>query len=240
MLQAALNGARTRDDHPAVPLTARELARDAAACVAAGAGAFHVHPRDADGRETLDVAIVDPVVLAVREAAGGAQVGVSTAAWIVGDLEARLEAIALWTAPDYASVNVSEDGFGEVMRVLLENGIGVEAGVWSVDDADRLAACGLADRITRVLVEPLHPDLMAAPLLYEAIHARLDRHEIAAPRLQHGDGEATWPILEDAIATGYDTRIGLEDTLLLPDGERAPDNAALVAAAARRCRLDLA
>jgi uncharacterized protein (DUF849 family) len=236
LLQAALNGNRSRDDHPAVPLTADALARDAAACVAAGARAFHIHPRDDAGRESLDVAIVDAVVVAVRAAAGGMPVGVSTGAWIASDAEARLEAIALWREPDYASVNVSEDGFAEVMRVLLENGIGIEAGVWSVEDADRLAACGLADRITRVLVEPVHPDAMAAPLLYEAIHARLDTHGIAAPRLQHGDGEATWPILDDAIATGYDTRIGFEDTLLLPDGEHAPDNAALVAAAARLLR----
>jgi hypothetical protein len=119
------------------------------------------------------------------------------------------------------------------MAVLLEHGVGIEAGVWSVEDADRLAACGLAVRFTRVLVEPMHPDPFAAPLLYEAIHARLDTHGIQAPRLQHGDGEATWPILDDALATGYDSRIGFEDTLLLPDGERAPDNAALVAAAAR-------
>jgi uncharacterized protein (DUF849 family) len=233
LLQAALNGDRTRDDHPAIPLTADELARDAAACVAAGAGAFHIHPRDEDGRETLDAAVVDAVVVQVQAAAGGAPVGVSTAAWIEPDLEARLAAIARWRAPDYASVNLSEDGFADVMRVLLENGIGIEAGLWSVQDADRLVACGLADRVTRVLVEPMHPDAIAAPLLYEAIHARLDTHGIQAPRLQHGDGEATWPILDDALATGYDSRIGFEDTLLLPDGERAPDNAALVSAAAR-------
>ena len=233
ILQAALNGDRTRADHPAVPLSAAELARDAAACVAAGASAFHIHPRDGEGRETLDVAVVDAVVVAVRAAAGGAPVGVSTAAWIEPDLEARLEAIALWRAPDYASVNLAEEGFVETMRVLLENGIGIEAGVWSVEGADRLAASGLADRVTRVLIEPPDVDPMAAPLLYEAIHARLDTHGITAPRLQHGDGEATWPILDDALATGYDSRIGFEDTFLLPDGERAPDNAALVAAAAR-------
>ena len=38
LLQAALNGPFGKDDHPAMPVSARELARDAAACVAAGAG----------------------------------------------------------------------------------------------------------------------------------------------------------------------------------------------------------
>jgi len=53
VLQAALNGDRTRAEHAAVPLSAAELARDAAACVAAGAGAIHLHPRDADARESV-------------------------------------------------------------------------------------------------------------------------------------------------------------------------------------------
>jgi len=88
-------------------VTAEELARDAAACVAAGAGAIHMLPRDADGRETLDV---DACVRAVR-AACGVPVGVSTGAWIEPDLERRLDLIGAWNEPDYASVNVSEDGF---------------------------------------------------------------------------------------------------------------------------------
>ncbi len=36
-----------------------------------------------------------------------------------------------------------------------------------------------------------------------------------------------------AVRLGLDTRIGLEDTLTLPGGTRAPDNTALVAAATR-------
>jgi uncharacterized protein (DUF849 family) len=66
----------------------------------------------------------------------------------------RLDAlVAAWTAPDYASVNVSEAGAKQVMRALLRAGIGIEAGVWTVEDAERLGATGLAGRLTRVLVE---------------------------------------------------------------------------------------
>ena len=93
MLQAALNGDRTRDEHPAVPLSAAELARDAAACVAAGAGAIHLHPRDAEGRESAAPEVVNGVVEAVK-AACGVPVGVTTGAWIEPDLERRLAAIA--------------------------------------------------------------------------------------------------------------------------------------------------
>lgn len=44
-------------------------------------------------------------------------------------------------------------------------------------------------------------------------------------------GPATWPVLAEAVRRGLDARIGLEDTLHLPDGSPAADNAALVAAA---------
>lgn len=51
------------------------------------------------------------------------------------------------------------------------------------------------------------------------------------PRLIHGTDEAVWPLLERAMRGGHVSRIGLEDTLLLPSGELATDNAALVRAA---------
>src|SRR5215218_2927092 len=133
-----------------MPVSAQELARDAAACVAAGAGAIHLHPRGADGAERLDAEVVDAVVAAVR-AACGMPVGVSTGAWVEPDLGRRLELVARWSAPDYTSVNLSEPGAAEVMRAVLDAGVGIEAGVSSVQDAERLAASGLGDRVTRVL-----------------------------------------------------------------------------------------
>src|SRR5689334_7568063 len=137
LLQAALNGPYTKDEHPAMPVTAAELAADALACVRAGAGAIHLHPRDDSGEETLEAAAVNATVREVR-AACGVPVGVSTGAWIEPDRALRLRHLGAWTEPDYASVNVSEEGFEEVARALQARGIGVEAGVWSVEDAKRL------------------------------------------------------------------------------------------------------
>lgn len=198
-----------------MPVTAAELADDARACVAAGARAIHLHPRDADGRESLDARVVDAVVPAVRTACG-VPVGVSTGAWIEPDLERRLALIGAWTEPDYASVNVSEDGAFEVMRALTERGIGIEAGVWTPEDARRLTA--EAPRgLTRILIEPVDADPGTAVALIDEIASELP----PAPRLGHGDGAATWVLLEAAIERGWDTRIGLEDT-------READNLTLV------------
>ena len=49
--------------------------------------------------------------------------------------------------------------------------------------------------------------------------------------LLHGMDQSCWPLLEHAGACGVQTRIGMEDTLRLPDGSTAVDNAALVSAA---------
>lgn len=234
MLQAALNGSRTKIEHLALPTAAEELVRDAVACVGAGACAVHLHPRDHEGREQLGAEVIDTVVLKVR-AACGVPVGVSTGAWIEPDLERRLGLIRGWRAPDYASVNLSEEGAEEVMEVLIQGGIGVEAGVWTVEDAERLGASGLGRQVTRILVEPgemqVGKNAAAAIELAEEIHKTLDSFELTVPRLQHGDGAVTWPLLADAVRQGLDTRIGLEDTLHEPNGERTAANEALVRAA---------
>jgi len=230
LLQAALNGPLTKADHHAVPESIAELTGDAVACVAAGARAIHLHPRDRDGRERLDAAVVDEVVVKVRDACG-VPVGVTTGAWIEPDLDRRLELVRAWRAPDYTSVNLSEPGSTEIMQVLIQTGIGIEAGVSTVEDAERLATSGLGGQVTRILIEPVDVSAAAAVRLVDDIHETLDRFGLTAPRLQHGDGEATWILLTDAIHRGIDTRIGLEDTLHDPNGERTAGNEALVRAA---------
>ena len=232
LLQAAVNGDRSKADHPAVPVTEDELIRDVRECLAAGAREFHVHVRDAGGNPTLEPGQVDRAASAVR-AAGAQAAGVTTVADIEPDLRRRLALISRWTRPAYSSVNLSEEGAVEVMRTLLAAGIGIEAGVWTPRDAETLVGCGLADRVTRVLVEPGEAQAGrndAIPLV-DAIHEILDRADVRAPRLQHGDGELTWILIEDAVRRGLDTRVGFEDTLYLADGRRARSNADLVTAA---------
>ena len=175
--------------------------------------------------------VVDAVVAAVRDACG-VPVGVSTGAWIEPDLERRLELVGglerARTTPRSTSPRTAP---AETMRTLLDAGVGIEAGVWSVEDAERLAASGLGGRVTRILVEPVDVSAGDAVAVVDEIHAALDRLGLTAPRLQHGDGEATWVLLRDAIRRGIDTRIGLEDTVDGPDGARAEGNEALVRAA---------
>jgi uncharacterized protein (DUF849 family) len=230
LLQAALNGRRTTSDHAGVPITPAQLQADAMACERLGARAFHVHPRDPEGVERLDPQWVDAAANAVHDVSRW-PVSVSTGAWMEGDQRRRVALLSRWTGPDSATVNLSEDEAIDTMRALLGSGIRVEAGVWTLEDAELLLRSGLADRIERLLVELIDVPASDVRAAADEIHAVLDRADVLAPRLQHGEDDITWAALEDAVRRGFDTRIGLEDVLVLPDGSPASGNAALVSAA---------
>ncbi|SFP41644.1 3-keto-5-aminohexanoate cleavage enzyme [Geodermatophilus dictyosporus] len=167
MLHGCLNGARRPDEHPALPVTPQQLAVDAVAVRAAGAGGVHLHVKDPAGADTLAAVELAAALTAVRAAVPGLPVGVTTGAWAVPDPAARVAAVRSWTVlPDTASVNWHEDGAG-----------------------------------TGVPVQP------------------------------YGEASSAWPALRCAARWELDTRIGLEGTLVLPDGSPAPGNAALVLAA---------
>ncbi len=136
-----------------------------------------------------------------------------------------------WRQPDFATVNVCEEGASEVLGALVEARVGVEAGVWTVEDVERLIATRFSGRVSRVLVEPVDVPVGEAEKLVGDIHAALDRYRVRAPRLQRGDGESTWILVRDAVRRGIDTRVGLEDTLYMPNGETAGSNVVLVRAA---------
>ncbi|ESR27209.1 3-keto-5-aminohexanoate cleavage protein [Lutibaculum baratangense] len=231
IIQACLNGARQREFHPRLPVTAEEIAAAAAACVRAGAGEIHVHCRRPDGRESL--AAVDAVVPLLRRACPGTLIGVSTGAWIEGDEARTLAAIGAWQAlPDHASVNLSEPGAPAVMECLRSRGVAVEAGLASAADAERFAALAGRERVLRVLVEiEAEQEAAAAREACDAILAVLRREGVSRPILLHGFDATVWPLARLALERGWSTRVGLEDGDRLPDGTVAPDNAALVAAA---------
>lgn len=239
LIQAALNGGTTREQHPAVPLTPAELAAEAQAAQLAGAGAFHLHPRDDSGAQTLEAEHVLAAVAAVR-AATGSPVGVTTGIWTVdGHVQRRQKLVERWTGPDrpdYASVNMNEPGIEQLAELLTKLGIGIEAGVWTVDDARQLEVSGFKNRIVRVLLEPEGRTSAAAVAEAAAAAAELARLGITARQVRHGYDLATWDVLRASIADGQDIRIGLEDTTVLPDGTLTAGNGPLVTAAARLVR----
>ncbi|MEU8383706.1 3-keto-5-aminohexanoate cleavage protein [Streptosporangium sp. NPDC048865] len=238
-LKACLNGSRRPGDHPALPLTPLELAEAAREARGAGADAVHMHPRDEAGSESLSAAHIGAAVRAVREACPGLPVGVSTGLWMTGgDEGARREAVRGWAGlspgalPDFASVNLGEPGFEALWHDLRRLGVQVEAGVWSVEDADALAATGL--ECARVLVEIIGGPADTAVPRARAVLDRLAELGVPGPRLLHGEGAPTWILLDEAGQSGLATRIGLEDVLHSPVGDPVGGNAELVRLARAR------
>lgn len=232
IVQTCINGARSADFHPRLPLDADAMARDGAACVAAGAAELHVHARGLDERESLAPEAMDRTMLALRRACPGTLIGVSTGAWIENDDERTLAAIAGWSElPDYASVNLSEDAAPEVMQRLRQRGIGIEAGLASVGDAERLVRLDHGSQVLRILIEISEQALDAAWEVSDGIAAVLDRAGLRRAILLHGENATVWPFVHRAAERRWSTRVGLEDGKGLPDGTIASGNAALTAAA---------
>jgi uncharacterized protein (DUF849 family) len=232
LIKACLNGSWAPGSHPALPLTPDELGAAARAAVDAGAGAIHMHPRDASGEQSLEASVIGAAVRAVRAACPGVPVGVSTIFTIVPDTQRRAAAVAAWRErPDFASVNFGEEGTPELCAALQAIGVGIEAGLDGVSAAERYVRSAAFSHCLRVLIEPDGPEDEVARGIAADIIAVLDEAGDATPRLLHGSGPPAWALLDMAIARGYDTRIGLEDVLSLPSGELAADNAELVAAA---------
>lgn len=229
LLQACINGARSATEHPALSADAALSAADAARAVAAGATEIHVHPKDAAGRDSLAAADVGRWLRALRAACPEVPIGVTTGAWIEPDVERRLAAISEWTdLPDFASVNWHEAGADDVAELLLSRGVGVEAGIWDATGLEAWTQSRVRSRCTRVLIEL--PDEAVEVVRRHAeglvAHVRLDEPNI--PILLHGELRSAWPAFTLAVELELDSRIGLEDTLSLPDGRTAPDNATLV------------
>jgi uncharacterized protein (DUF849 family) len=223
-VQGCLNGGRTRAEHPAVPLTPEELAADAVAARAAGAFAVHLHPRDLGGLPTLDARSCDAAVAAIRARARGLPIGLSTAAAINPDPFACAARIKQWRKPpDFVSVNLWEPGWMGIARAALHAGIAVEAGLSTPADADELRKSSFAHQVLRALVEV---DGSA-----DDAQAVAERIPAGVPQLWHGFGTTTWEVIAAARSAGVDVRVGLEDVLVLPDGQTAASNAELIAAA---------
>jgi uncharacterized protein (DUF849 family) len=230
LLQAALNGER---EHPAAPRTAEQMAAEARAAVQAGARSLHFHPYDDAGRQTLAAQPCAAALRAVRAACPGIEISLSTSAEIEPDPRRRLELVAAWTElPELVSLNQGEEGVDELAELLLERGIGIEAGNLSLADTRAFVARGLAARCVRALIEPLDADPAVAADHAAAMEQTLADADIALPQVHHGDGVASWAVNRRAIARGHGIRTGLEDTPVLPDGRTASGNGDLVAAGA--------
>lgn len=222
MLQACLNGSRTAEEHPALPLTPERLAEDAADVAALGVTSVHLHPRDVIGAPTLVGPEVATTIATVRAAVPGIEISVSTS--VPGN---RTALIASWGPlaagrPDIASVHVGEPGWRELAQALHQVNVAVELVVAAPVPLGELPLS--AQRIT----------VTATAQTAETLLRQVE--PLGLPILLHGRDADAWTVFTYAATLEHHVRMGLEDTLHMPDGRRAKNNAELVAMARRNQR----
>ena len=246
ILAVAPNGARkTKRDHPALPITPDELARCAADCRKAGAAMIHLHVRDDAEKHSLSVARYRAATAAIKEAVGDDLIiqATSEAVGIYGpeqqramvrELQPEAVSLALKELLPPESDRRAEKEFADFAHWLADTGILPQ---WIFYSAEELARFGALR--SRGLIPPGAAFLLFVLGRYSA-GQRSDPWDLL-PFLTE-DPRDPWAICafgprETAVALtasalGGHVRIGFENNLHLPNGEVAPDNAALVAATA--------
>jgi len=241
VVTVAPNGAyKTHRDHPALPMTAAELARTAAECRDAGAAMIHLHVRDADGRHSLDPGIYREAVAAVRREVGGDLViqVTSEAAKVYRPEEQmatvralRPEAVSLAVreiVPDPAS---EPEAAGFLSWVVGER-IMPQFILYSAEDLTRYR-----DLQARGVIPPGHHLLLFVLGRYSA--GQTSEPADLLPFLAVRDPGTPWAVCAfgprehacglTAAALGGHVRVGFENNLHLKDGRLAASNAELVA-----------
>jgi uncharacterized protein (DUF849 family) len=248
----APNGARrTKADHPALPMTAAELADTAAACLAAGAAAMHVHVRDEAGAHVLDAGRYAEAIAAIRDRTDG-QMLVQVTTEAVGryspseqiDLVRRLHPAAVSVALREI-LGAGETAASAFFSWAAGEGISVQHILYDGADLDRFAERhhrgDLGDIARPQLLFVLGryaPDQESRPEDLDVFLHGLERHGLSASAVwsvcAFGRGETS--ALAAALALGGHVRVGFENSLWNADGQIARDNADRVAAIAAVAR----
>jgi len=245
ILSVAPSGARkTKKHHPALPLSAKEIGRDAARCREAGAAMIHLHVRDDHGRDSLDPDAFRAAIDAVRREAGNDfLIQISTKAIgihapgaqmaVVGDVAPEAFSISIREILPDASLEPVVARFfhfeasrGTLVQYILYDLNDllrfeslVARGVLPVRNASQLfvlsGVSATPNSPTNALLQYFSVRTIGLPWAVCAF----DPHEAGCGAL--------------AAALGGHPRVGFENNLFLPGGELAPDNAALVANMAR-------
>lgn len=248
IVTVAPNGARrTKIDHPAIPLTADEIGREAAICREAGAAMIHLHVRDADGRHVLDASAYEDAIAAVKREAGADML-----------IQITTEAVGIYAPGAQMAVvgDVAPEAFSIALREILPNeALEPPVARFLAGEATRrtliqyiLYDTGDLARFESLLARGIVPPTDAS-VLY--VLGRYTPGQVSAPTdllpfLAAATHELPWAVCAfgareaacttAAAALGGHARVGFENNLAAPDGSPASGNAALVAAVATAAR----
>jgi 3-keto-5-aminohexanoate cleavage enzyme len=253
IITAAIVGAETtRAQNPHLPLSADELAADAARCVAAGASVIHLHARDAAGNASQSAEHFGPAIAKIRKACD-VIIQTSTGGAVGMSVAERAGPLSLSGAagPDMATLNVGTINFGddifanksgdtvEMAKRIFAHGAMPEIEIYDAGHIDILAQLHKDGFVQ----PPFHVQFVlgvrgALSASEKNLRFLLERmHDLSAPFTWGvaGIGRHQLPMAELAAKMGGNVRVGLEDNIYLAKGVLAEGSGPLVAKAAELC-----
>ncbi|KMW60661.1 putative exported protein [Candidatus Rhodobacter oscarellae] len=237
LIMVAPTGARrTKADHPGIPLTIAETVETAIACQAAGAQAFHLHVRNADGSHSIDPGLYREAIAELGSAAPDLRVQVTTESGGVFGVEAQLATLSqlrpAWCTLALREAARDRDIARRMYRFVADQGVELQHIIFDAGDAALLAewqregVLGGAESVILVLgrytadmnsnPDDLEPLLAALPPVGRWMLCAFGPQEHAC--------------LTKAARLGGDVRVGFENSFLQPDGAPWPDMAASITA----------
>jgi 3-keto-5-aminohexanoate cleavage enzyme len=251
VITAAMVGAEvTRAQTPYLPLSAEEIAEDAAKCREAGASMVHIHVRTADGKPSQDAELFRAAIRAIRKKSD-ILVQVSTGGAVGMGVDERCGPLTL-SGEDRAdmatlscgTVNFGDEVFSNPRPLIRQIAARIQAqrmtpeiecfDVGMIDEAQALAKEGL-------LALPAHFDFVLG--VGGALAARVEALDFMRSYIP---ANCTWtcaamgrfqlPFVTLSAQRGGHARVGLEDNIYASKGVLAKGNHELVAMAAALAR----
>ena len=243
-IMVAPNGARrTIADHPAIPVTIEQIVTTAESCFKAGAGAMHFHVRDNNQQHVLDAGLYTEALAELTVAVPEMHLQITTES--VGRYSPEdMRALAYQVMPPGISIGIIEmipDGQPTADDIKLYKSL-YEAGtriqhicyfpehldiVRQIIDKARLPE----DDIWCLFTIGHYSGRVSKPKLIAQFLEKLKSLELSPEWAICAFAEQEQICLQKAVTLGGKVRVGFENSLFMPDGSIAENNAARVTAA---------
>ena len=239
VMAIAPNGARySKNDHPALPLTAYELAETAVECLEAGATMIHLHVRDENGQHSLEPEHYRPALKAVKDAVGDRMlIQVTSEAAGIYDSSQQMDLMEQ-LMPDCMSLALREflpkdslrQRFSGFLHGLNSEGCLIQYILYDEDDYNLYQQLIKEDDIpinNHSLLFVLGRYLKQEPSI-EIVDQNRHILSSGANWMVCTFGTQSHRILSKSIDLGCHVRVGFENGFFLPDGTIASTNEELI------------
>jgi len=242
-LMVAPNGARrVKKDHPAVPLTINETVETAKACYKEGAEAIHLHVRDKNGQHVLDSGLYKEALSELENQVPKMHIQVTTEA--VGKYSPTdMRNLAYDVVPPGTSIGtaelipsrIPENEDIKLYKYLTEAGTKIQHILYKPEDIDLLVELLKKSNIKIdnawcLFVIGHYTGKISYPENIPPFLKKMEENKIKLDWSICAFGKEEISCLDKAISLGGKIRVGLENSLFMPNGEMAPDNQSKVAA----------